>query len=140
MKLNYRRLPGGFAPSRAHKHDAGFDVYASSDFTVKGNTFSFQMLSVCISIPQGYVGLILGRSSLSKSGLNVYTGVIDSGYIGELGLAIFNASSEDYSVMKGDRIAQIVLCRIADITDVKECEKLVSCSSRGTGGFGSTGR
>ena len=96
------------------------------------------MLEVCVEIPKGYVGLILGRSSRSRNGVNVLTGVIDAGYTGQLGVTLFNANSNAVKFYAGERIAQLVICKIADIEDTVE-QKQLNNSARGNNGFGSTG-
>ena len=80
MKLNFKLLEGGILPTRAHKADAGFDLYSPEDFIVKNEDSHTIPLKVCVEIPVGYVGFIMGRSSLNRGGINALTGVIDSGY------------------------------------------------------------
>ena len=71
MILNYKVVGNGYAPVRQHKQDAGFDLHTPVDFGIHGQSYKFLMLEVCVEIPDGYVGLILGRSSRSKNGVNV---------------------------------------------------------------------
>ena len=83
----------------------------------------------------------MGRSSLNKHGVACLTGVIDSGYTGEI--AVILNPVEDITriitrIKKGDRIAQLVVAKLADIDDTVEVDSLED-SERGAGGFGSTG-
>lgn len=139
MILNYKIVGNGYAPVRQHKEDAGFDLSTPIDFGVHGQSYKFLMLDVCVEIPKGYVGLILGRSSRSKNGIIVLSGVIDSGYTGVLGVTLFNANNSSVKFNAGERIAQLVICKIADVEDTKEKEILDSNSERADNGFGSTG-
>src|SRR6185437_9774808 len=81
------------------------------------------------------------RSSLAwKNSIDVGAGVIDSDYRGNVGVILFNHSDQDFKIAAGDRIAQLILERIA-IADVVECGEgqELDATLRGTGGFGSTG-
>lgn len=139
MILNYKIVSNGYAPVRQHKEDAGFDLSTPINFGIHGQGYKFLMLDVCVEIPKGYVGLILGRSSRSKNGVIVLSGVIDSGYTGVLGVTLFNANNDSVKFNAGERIAQLVICKIADVEDTKEKEILDSGYERGMNGFGSTG-
>lgn len=138
MDLNYKILNGGFKPLRAHKEDAGFDLYTPEDQTIPAGGFVFIPLKVCVEVPKGYVGLLMGRSSLNRGGVNAFTGVIDAGYTGEIGVTLFNATSDNYNIRAGERIAQLVICKIADIENL--ITKPFQESERGSNGYGSTGK
>lgn len=79
----------------------------------------------------------MGRSSLNKKGIACLTGVIDSGYTGEIAV-ILNSVGALARIKKGDRIAQLVVTKLADIDDAVAVDKLDD-TERGDGGFGSTG-
>lgn len=138
MNLNFKVLEGGYLPIRKHVADAGFDLFAPCNFAVHSESFKFLMLRVCVEVPSGYTGLILGRSSLSRDGINAFTSVIDSGYTGELGVTLFNTTCESIVFCEGERIAQLVITKIADIKTTTQMP--FSASERGANGFGSTGR
>lgn len=136
MILKFKVLEGGTLPTRAHREDAGFDLYSPVDVILYHIT-NIIKLGVCVEIPKGYVGFIMGRSSLNKNGVACLTGVIDSGYTGEI--AVVLNSVEDFTrIKKGDRIAQLVVAKLADIDDAVAVDSLED-SERGAGGFGSTG-
>ena len=139
MILNYKTIGNGYAPLRQHKEDAGFDLSAPVVFGIHAQSYMTLMLEVCVEIPKGYVGLILGRSSRSKNGIIVLTGVIDAGYVGQLGVTLFNANNTSVKFNAGEKIAQLVICKIEDVEDTKEQKQLNSNSERGNNGFGSTG-
>ena len=140
MILKFKVLEGGTLPTRAHKEDAGFDLYSPVDVILNHIT-NIIKLGVCVEIPKGYVGFIMGRSSLNKNGVACLTGVIDSGYTGEI--AVILNPVEDITriitrIKKGDRIAQLVVAKLADIDDAVAVDSLED-SERGDKGFGSTG-
>ena len=92
-----------------------------------------------MAIPAGFAGLIWPRSGLAyKNGLDVFAGVIDAGYRGDVGVILYNSRTDSsYQIRKGDRIAQILFQKV-DNFDLIEVEDL-DHSDRGDGGFGSTG-
>jgi dUTP pyrophosphatase len=91
-----------------------------------------------MAIPEGHVGLIWPRSGLAyKHGLDVFAGVIDSGYRGDIGVILFNSQYNSYEISKGDRIAQILIQKVEDY-ELLEVEDLDS-TERNSGGFGSSG-
>ena len=94
-----------------------------------------------MALPRGYVGLVYARSGLAcKQDLAPANkvGVIDSDYRGEIGVGLVNLSQEAYTVQPGDRIAQLMVVPVERPT-VSLVEDLDD-TSRGSGGFGSTGR
>lgn len=136
MNLKFKVLNGGKLPTRAHKEDAGFDLYSPINAVLCGGTTRIK-LGICVEIPKGCVGFIMGRSSLSKNGVACLTGVIDSGYTGEIAV-VLNSVGTLARIEKGDRIAQLVVTKLADIDEVVAVDSLED-SERGDGGFGSTG-
>ncbi len=94
--------------------------------------------NIAISIPEGYVGLIWPRSGLAaKNGIDVFAGVIDSGYRGEIKVCLYNSSQINFEINKGDRIAQIIFHKLPQ-TEMLEVDSLDD-SIRGDSGFGSSG-
>lgn len=139
--LAVRRLhPEAKLPTRAYEGDAGFDLYALEDVPVYGSSLSEVRTGIAVEIPPGHVGLVLDRSSVAKKHLKVVGGVIDSGYRGEIIVLLYNLAPPPVSwmVRKGDKIAQLVVCRLADLQGVREVKSL-SETERGGRGFGSSG-
>jgi dUTP pyrophosphatase len=134
-------------PQYAKDGDAGIDLVATS--FVKNTTYSVLYgTGLAIEIPDGYVGLIFPRSSVSKKDLilNNSVGVIDSGYRGEIMVAFrkvpkssdyFNSVNIDMYEL-GDRIAQLIILPYPKI-QLEEVDEL-SETDRGDGAFGSTGK
>ena len=136
--LRVRRLdPKAALPTRAHPDDAGLDLYALEDVEIESNGGELLRTGVAMAIPKGYVGMIADRSSFGKKGLKTAGGIIDAGYRGEVKVIARNLTQEPFSIRRGERIAQLLLIPIAtpqieEVLDLGE-------TSRGAGGFGSTG-
>lgn len=129
---------GAFIPTRAHKADAGLDLYAMEDKTVPLKGSAVFDTGVHVELPEGTVGFLK-----SKSGLNVKygitsEGVIDSGYTGSIRVKLYNNTTEHYHVRRGDKISQLVILPIL-APDVEVVEEF-SVTDRGDNGFGSSGR
>jgi dUTP pyrophosphatase len=124
-------------PSYQHEGDAGLDLRAVKEFVVKKGLKETIPTGVKVAIPPGYFGLIKDRSGLaSKKGIHTFAGVVDSGYRGEVAVVVHNAGEEDFLVEVGMRIAQLLIVPVACV-EVKEAA--LDSTSRGEGGWGSTG-
>lgn len=122
---------------------AGADLYAVTDSTATIEPAATVLIGtgIAMEIPEGYVGLVFARSGLStKQGLAPANkvGVIDSDYRGEIKVPLFNQSKETRVIESGERIAQIAIVPFVQ-AEFDECSELDD-TSRGEGGFGSTGR
>jgi dUTP diphosphatase len=142
VDLPFRRLrPEGQLPEAQHPGDSGLDLRAASGAVIEPGARATIPTGVAVAIPDGHAGLVLPRSGLaSKRGLTLANapGLIDAGYRGEVVCAMVNLDpSEAVEVRAGDRIAQLVIVALPEIapTWVGELPE----SSRGEGGFGSTG-
>lgn len=125
-------------PTRAHEHDAGWDLYSSELAFVISSKRKVVSTAISLVIPDGYVGLIWPRSGLAaKKGIDVFAGVIDSGYRGEIKVCLYNSSGVNFEINKGDRIAQIIFHKLPQ-TEMLEVDSLDD-SIRGDSGFGSSG-
>lgn len=91
-----------------------------------------------LDIPPGYGAYVLPRSSMSKNGIHVYTGTIDSGYQGEIKIQIKNLSFSQ-TIENHERIAQLVFFKIPEV-EFEEVTSFDEVSPRGECGFGSTGK
>lgn len=154
-----RIYPGVPEPRRAHPTDAGVDLTAySADHSTstfistytKSERWSRTTIGpgdaltigtgIAVAIPEGYVGLLFARSSLGvKMRLDLAngTGVIDSGYRGEVKAVLRNTGTRNQIVKQGERICQLVVVPV-NLTPWVEVEHL-DATERGEGGFGSTG-
>jgi dUTP pyrophosphatase len=131
-------------PTKAHESDAGFDLYSDEEKIIPPMSRATVHTGIAIQIPEIpesnkdiYVR-IAPRSGLSvKSGIDIFAGVIDREYIGELIICMFNSSKEEFKVNKGDKIAQMIPTLIYkdNLLEVQELEE----TRRGEKGFGSSG-
>jgi dUTP pyrophosphatase len=129
-------------PRSAHgpHEDAGFDLIAVEEVTLPPGRWANVRTGVAIEIPSGYEGQVRPRSGLArKFGVTLLNtpGTIDPGYRGEIQVLMINHGPEDYTVKAGDRIAQLIIGAYADVT--WEVQEQLAVSTRGDGGFGSTG-
>lgn len=135
---------GAKLPYYGSEHAAAADLFCLTDedeILIAPETTVFVHTGIAMEIPEGCVGLIYARSGLgTKQGLAPANkvGVIDSDYRGEIIVALHNHSGEDRRIYNGDRIAQIVITPYIH-ADFEEADEL-SSTSRGEGGFGSTGK
>lgn len=129
---------GAYMPTRAHKEDAGLDLYAREDKTVPLKGSAVFDTGVHIELPMNTAGFLK-----SKSGLNVKhgitsEGVIDEGYTGSICVKLYNNTTEPYHVKKGDKISQLVILPI--LKPKLELVDSLEVTDRGGNGFGSSGR
>jgi dUTP pyrophosphatase len=129
-------------PKLAHVGDAGLDIYSAIDVVLAPNGGrALVPAGIAISIPLGYAGFVLPRSGLALNhGVSVVNtpGLIDSHYRGEIKVVMLNTDqSRPYHVSRGDRIAQLVIQRVEEVTWT-EVDTLDD-NDRG-GGFGHSGR
>jgi dUTP pyrophosphatase len=135
-----RSDPGIPILSAAHVGDAGADLVASEHHTIGPGERIIVGTGLTLAIPQGFAGFVLPRSGLAtRSGITVANapGLVDSGYRGEIKVGLINHSDESFTVKPGDRIAQLVIMAVETVeyVDVESLDE----TSRGSGGFGSTG-
>ena len=125
-------------PTYAKPGDAGMDLVAVTEEWNKDNSMVTYDTGLSMEIPEGYVGLLFPRSSISKTILNLSNsvGVIDSGYRGPI-MFKFRYLEEGLVYDVGDRIGQILIMPYPTIT-FEEVDEL-STTERGAGGYGSTG-
>ena len=135
--------PGAQLPKRAHSTDAGADLFAwfeprDTQWTeIYPGEQKLVDTGIAVKIPQGFAGFIYNRSSQGKKGITIPhgVGVIDSDYRGNLKVLLKNISEDPYKIEPGDRIAQLVIQPI-QLVNFKD---IWNDTTRGTGGFGSTG-
>ncbi|ORY44705.1 dUTP diphosphatase [Rhizoclosmatium globosum] len=128
----------GRLPARGSVGAAGYDLFSAKDMVIPAGNRAIVPTDISIAVPLGTYGRVAPRSGLAvKHFLDVGAGVIDSDYRGAVGVVMFNFGTADFEVKEGDRIAQLILEKIAvaEIAHVQELDDTV----RGEGGFGSTG-
>ena len=128
-------------PTKAHKDDAGWDLYANENTIIYPGEKTVIKTGIALAIPRGYYGRIAPRSGLAvKNGINVLAGVVDAGYRNEIRVVLINHHMDNqFSIAKGDRIAQIIFERV-DPFKLEEVLEFFDNTHRGMGGFGSSGK
>jgi dUTP pyrophosphatase len=118
---------------------AGADLKLGLDVVLLPNHTLVVTTGISLAIPEGFVGLIFPRSGLASRGITLANsvGVIDSDYRGEIKVALVNKSTDPVSLKHGDRVAQIVFIPTTQFPFV--VTQSLENTSRGSGGFGSTG-
>ncbi|MGX1737752.1 dUTP diphosphatase [Corynebacterium flavescens] len=140
--MRLKRLDKGLPlPQRAHRGDAGADLYAAQDLTLAPGERALVGTGIALALPLGTVGLVHPRSGLAaKHGLSVVNtpGTIDADYRGEIKVCLINHDlHEPIEITRGMRIAQLVIQRV-ELVDFAEVDDLDD-TERGAGGYGSTG-
>jgi dUTP pyrophosphatase len=126
-------------PTYAHVGDAGLDMYTCESVVVAPKERAALPTGIAMEIPEGYVGMIWDKSGIAiKNGLKILGGVVDSPYRGEIMVGIINLSKEPYVFEKGHKMAQMIIQKKENVV-VEQVEDL-SDTTRGEGGFGSTGK
>jgi dUTP pyrophosphatase len=148
--------PSAVIPSYSNMDDAGMDIYAAEESSIPPNETRVVPTGLKVAIPPGYEIQIRPRSGITlRTPLRIPNspGTIDSGYRNEIGIIISNTSKEGtagcikaiedkgegtYVIKRGDRIAQMILCRVPEIV-FEETNDVASIGKNRGGGFGSTG-
>ena len=144
MNIDIKKLrDSAIVPTRGSEYAAGYDLYACGEedaYQLNPHTVLKVPTGIAMAIPSGYFGAVFARSGIAtKRGLRPANcvGVIDSDYRGEIIVALRNDSDETQEFNRGERIAQIVIVPYlaVEFNEVYELDE----TSRGDGGFGSTG-
>lgn len=129
----------GCIPMFATEGAAGRDLKATTSTTLMPGERAIIKTGVRIELPEGTCAFVMGRSGNTvKRGLTVPLGLIDRDYRGEIGVMLFNLSTDEVTINQGDRIGQLVIVNIPEI-ELVEADTLTD-TDRGTGGYGSTGK
>lgn len=126
------------APMRATAFSAGYDISSAEDAVIPPKARLAVSTGIAIGLPEGTYGRIAPRSGLAyKFGIDVFAGVIDADYTGEVKAILYNSGDQHFFIKTGDRIAQLIIEKIEtpDVAVVLEIDD----TARGAGGFGSTG-
>lgn len=143
-KINVKKLKeNAIIPKRATAGSAGADLYACIDNPITIAPGELVMIPTGIAIElqdSSCAAFLFARSGLGvKHGITLSNGVgvVDSDYRGEVCVGLCNVSNKDYTIEVGDRIAQMVIMPVMAANFIETAE--LSDTTRGTGGFGSTG-
>ncbi|QSH42591.1 dUTP diphosphatase [Lentisphaerota bacterium ZTH] len=141
--MKFRMLEGceDLIPRKAHHDDAAFDLRARENVELVVGRSMIVPTGLFIELPVGFEAQVRPRSGLAiKHDLTLTNspGTIDAGYRGEVGIIMYNHGSETFSIKRGERIAQMVICELPEVEMIAADE--LSETKRGGGGFGSTGK
>jgi dUTP pyrophosphatase len=141
MTVKFKKThPEATIPAYAHPGDAGMDVCSCTSLTIQPGARALVATGLVMELPKGTEAQMRPRSGLAiKNGITLLNtpGTIDEGYRGEIGIILINLGHEPFDIRPGMRIAQMVIAPVLRVV-VEEVVD-VSDTTRGTGGFGSTG-
>ena len=139
MQLKVRKIhPEARLPLYQHPGDAGLDLFSAVDEVLGVGELKAVPTGIQMAIPDGHVGLIWDKSGISLQGVHRLAGVVDAGYRGEVKVVMINLAKLPFAIKKGMKIAQLLIQPVvaAEVTETADLDD----TSRGGGGFGSTGR
>lgn len=131
--------PNAVLPSKSNRQDVGWDLHAVEDAVIPAKSQNNVNIGLTLAyLDEGYWFKIESRSGLAfKNDIVAFAGIIDNTYRGNIGIKLFNFGNSDYHIKAGDRVAQMVIYMENIDFDV-QWGKIVN-TTRGSGGFGSTG-
>jgi dUTP pyrophosphatase len=148
VKVDIRQLPHGEGmalPAYQSAHAAGLDLLAAvpegAPLILSPGQRALVPTGLTIALPPGYEAQVRPRSGLAaKHGVTVLNapGTVDADYRGEIGVLLINHGDTPFPIRRGERIAQLVIASVARVELVPASS--LSATTRGSGGFGSTGR
>ncbi|MGL2473984.1 dUTP diphosphatase [Helicobacter pylori] len=141
MKIKIQKIhPNALIPKYQTEGSSGFDLHAVEEVMIKPHSVGLVKIGICLSLEVGYELQVRTRSGLALNHQVMVLnspGTVDNDYRGEIKVILANLSDKDFKVQVGDRIAQGVVQKTYKVEFI-ECERLDE-TSRGSGGFGSTG-
>ena len=138
MELRVKRIhPEAKLPVYGHPGDAGLDLFSVVDRELAPGEVFAVPTGIQVAIPAGHVGLVWDKSGISLQGVHRLAGVVDSGYRGEVQVVMINLGQAPFAIRKGMKIAQMLVQPVAAVSVVESGS--LDGTSRGEGGFGSTG-
>lgn len=155
-RIEVEVLEDGTLPYKAHASDAGFDLFATEDVTIYPGQIVKHPLNIKMKLPVGSWGRVETKSGLGSKGMLVFAGVIDREYRGIPHVIMTNLNSYDRTtgidddgvphalpvpieIKKGQKIAQMTMNAHSEGFYIKQVEAVSEDTTRGTGGFGSSG-
>ena len=141
VKISMEKGAEDLFPAKAHPGDAAWDLRSRVDTELPVGRSTAVPTGVRMELPENFEAQIRPRSGLALKYDLMLTnspGTIDAGFRGEVAVIMYNGGSAPYRIRRGDRIAQMVICRLPEVLLERTGE--LTESDRGTGGFGSTGK
>jgi dUTP pyrophosphatase len=147
INITYTKVRDVKSPNRAHDADAGIDLFVPNDFdtiTLQPGETVVIASGIRFAIPTGYYLFVATRSSLARKGAAIHAHIVDAGYDGEVHFDVHNIGNTALTIEPGMKIAQVLLHQVPPVQLTEADGETVtslnnSISTRGAGGFGSTG-
>ena len=137
--MNVKKLhPNALLPRRAHPTDSGADLFAVERTVLPPHAITHVHTGVAVELPENTSGIIWGKSSVESKGIKAMAGLVDAPYRGELIVCMYNLNDREFVFEAGQKVAQLVVLPTIYPTFEEAAE--LSDTSRGSGGFGSTGQ
>ena len=124
-------------PVKSHLPDVGLDIFTPKEFWLRPLETITVGLELAVSIPEGFAGMLVPRSSITERGMIVQTAVIDPDYTGEIHLIITNCSNNVRLIEEGQRVCSLVVYSVLN-ERIEEVEEMTE-TERNTKGLGSSG-
>ncbi len=139
VEVKFKKLTDTAIPFKySREGDACMDMYADMDAVLYPHETVIIKTGIAVEIPEGFEGIVRGRSGLATQGINVHIGTIDATYRGDVGVIVTNNSLQLFGIHKGNRIAQFTVKPVYPVHLI-EVEEL-SETERGEQGYGSSGK
>ena len=137
--MNVKKLdPRAKLPLRAHPTDSGADLFALERTVLPAHSIVKVRTGIAVELPENTSGIIWGKSSVESKGIKAMAGLVDAPYRGELLVCMYNLNDAEFIFEAGQKVAQLVVIPTLYPTFEEVAE--LSDTSRGSGGFGSTGK
>jgi dUTP pyrophosphatase len=136
MKVK-KLTPNALLPRRAHPTDSGADLFAVERTVLPPHAITHVHTGVAVELPENTSGIIWGKSSVESKGIKAMAGLVDAPYRGELIVCMYNLNDTEFVFEQGQKVAQLVVLPTL-YPEIEEAKEL-SETTRGAGGFGSTG-
>lgn len=137
--MNVKKLdPRAKLPQRAHPTDSGADLFALTRTVLAPHSVSHVHTGIAVELPENTSGIIWGKSSVESKGIKALAGLVDAPYRGELIVCMYNLNDTQFVFEAGQKVAQLVV--LPTLYPTFEEVAQLSDTSRGDGGFGSTGK
>lgn len=124
-------------PVKSHLPDVGLDIFTPKEFWIRPLETITVGLELAVSIPEGFAGMLVPRSSITEKGLIIQTAVIDPDYTGEIHLIVTNCSNNVQCIKEGQRICSLVVYSVLNAR-IEEVEEMTE-TERNAKGLGSSG-
>ena len=136
MKVK-KLVPHAKLPHRAHPTDSGADLFAVQRTVLPPHEITNVHTGVAVELPENTSGIIWGKSSVESKGIKAMAGLVDAPYRGELIVCMYNLNDTEFVFEQGQKVAQLVVLPTL-YPSFEEVPELTD-TTRGAGGFGSTG-